>query len=401
EHAKGFIACIAAEADKKHDIKAIERECARQEIIIDPGFAQKPPAELTGLEARLKQFGPRWHNLLRVKSGIRQGLAVLELPQGFAADLTAYQLHPALLDIAAGFLGMLDQYQGGLPFSYKRLTIRAPLPARFYSHVRDAGTQTAKSGTRQFNVTLMDEQGVELVDIEEYTLLQTEAGTDAVYKLNQTQGEKAAFPEQNQNVHLEIASPGLLDSLAFRPSERRMPGPDEVEIEVFATGVNFKEVLYATGLLQAPADFQIKFGLECAGRIAAVGDNVKNFQPGDEVIAFAPASFSAFAVTAAASVVPKPDRFSFEEAATIPVAFVTAWFALIKTGRLCRGERILIHAAAGGVGMAAVKIAQWTGAEIFATAGNPEKRAFLRSLGIRYVMDSRSLAFADEVMKYT
>ncbi|MCP4698080.1 MAG: hypothetical protein GY862_14685, partial [Gammaproteobacteria bacterium] len=255
EHAKGFIACIAAEPDKKHDIKAIGRECARQGIIIDPGFARKPPAELTGLEARLKQFGPRWHNLRRVKSGVRQGLAVLELPQGFAADLTGYQLHPALLDIAAGFLGMLEQYQGTLPFSYKRLTVRAPLPARFYSHVRDAGTQTAQpSGTRQFNVTLMDEQGVELVDIEEYTLLRaaglpTEAPVKAPvgvcnpdrnvcgdskrygagYKPApagevpgdevpvgvppQAQGEKAAFPEPHQNVRLEIASPRLLDTL--------------------------------------------------------------------------------------------------------------------------------------------------------------------------------------------
>ncbi len=154
-------------------------------------------------------------------------------------------------------------------------------------------------------------------------------------------------------------------------------------------------------MLPIPPDFRVKFGLECAGKIARVGKNVKDFQEGDEVIAFAPASFSAFTTTSAASVVPKPDKLSFEEAATIPAAFMTAYYALITKAQLSKGERVLIHAAAGGVGMAAVKIAQWIGAEILATAGNPEKRAFLHSQGIKYVMDSRSLAFAEEVMEYT
>jgi NADPH:quinone reductase-like Zn-dependent oxidoreductase len=98
---------------------------------------------------------------------------------------------------------------------------------------------------------------------------------------------------------------------------------------------------------------------------------------------------------------PKPERLSFEEAATVPIAFFTAHYALSHLGRLAEGERVLIHAAAGGVGQAAVRIAQRVGAEIFATAGSPEKRAFLSSLGIEHVMDSSSLDFADEVMDLT
>jgi NADPH:quinone reductase-like Zn-dependent oxidoreductase/thioesterase domain-containing protein/NAD(P)-dependent dehydrogenase (short-subunit alcohol dehydrogenase family)/acyl carrier protein len=400
EHARGFIACIAAQPAKKHDIKAITSECDQQEIIIDPEFVQKPLAELSGFEAQLKRFGPHWYNLQRVKLGTHQGLAILELPKDFAADLTDYQLHPALLDIATGFLKFHAPEQSSLPFSYKRLTIKAPLPAKIYSYVRYANTQNTQTGMLQFNVTLMDEQGMELVDIEEYTLRKVDIDT-ATYQRYQAQREKVVPPEKNQNFHLEIVTPGLLDTLTFIPIARHQPKPDEVEIEVCATGLNFKEVLYAVGLLQAPADCQVKFGLECAGRIVTVGNNVKDFQINDEIIAFAPASFSAFTITPATSIVHKPNNLSFEEAATIPIAFVTAYYALIKIGRLSKGERILIHAAAGGVGMAAVKIAQWMGAEIFATAGNPEKRAFLHSLGIQYVMDSRSLAFADEVMEYT
>ena len=105
------------------------------------------------------------------KLGNDEGLAFLELPQNFVVDLTAYKLHPALLDVAVGFLGMPGQFQGIFPFSYKRLTIKAPLPAKIYSHVRYKDMQKKMF---QFNVTLMDEQGLELVDIEEYTVRQVD-----------------------------------------------------------------------------------------------------------------------------------------------------------------------------------------------------------------------------------
>lgn len=118
-------------------------------------------------------------------------------------------------------------------------------------------------------------------------------------------------------------------------------------------------------------------------------------------MAFSDSCFSPYVTTSASLVAPLPTHISLEEAATIPGAFITAYYALMNAGRLRQGERVLIHAAAGGVGLAAVQIAKWVGAEIFATAGSPEKRAFLRSQGIENVMDSRSLAFADEVMEHT
>jgi NADPH:quinone reductase-like Zn-dependent oxidoreductase/acyl carrier protein len=122
---------------------------------------------------------------------------------------------------------------------------------------------------------------------------------------------------------------------------------------------------------------------------------------GDEVIAVANASFSSFTTADARAVVPKPPAFSFGQAATIPIAFLTAYYSLHHLAKLSRGERVLIHAAAGGVGLAAVQLAQHAGAEIFATAGSPEKRAYLKSMRVPHVLDSRSLAFADEIMKAT
>ena len=95
------------------------------------------------------------------------------------------------------------------------------------------------------------------------------------------------------------------------------------------------------------------------------------------------------------------DDLSFEQAASIPIAFVTAYYALHEVARLGHGERVLIHAATGGVGLAAIQVARWLGAEIYATAGSPEKRAYLQALGIQHVMDSRSLSFADEVLALT
>jgi myxalamid-type polyketide synthase MxaB len=115
----------------------------------------------------------------------------------------------------------------------------------------------------------------------------------------------------------------------------------------------------------------------------------------------APGSFSTFVTTRAELVVKKPDNLSFEEAAALPTGFLTAYYALHHLAHMTAGDRVLIHAAAGGVGLAAVQLAQRAGAEIFATAGKPEKREYLRSLGIEHIMDSRSLDFAGEIMERT
>src|SRR5262249_7861857 len=133
----------------------------------------------------------------------------------------------------------------------------------------------------------------------------------------------------------------------------------------------------------------------------AVGAGVSGLQVGDEVIAIASWSIGTSTVAPAELVTPKPARLSFVEAATLPVAFMTASYALEQLGRVQPGERMLIHTASGGPGLAALQIARRAGAEILATAGSPAKRDFLRGLGVQHVMDSRSLAFADEILALT
>jgi NADPH:quinone reductase-like Zn-dependent oxidoreductase/aryl carrier-like protein len=137
------------------------------------------------------------------------------------------------------------------------------------------------------------------------------------------------------------------------------------------------------------------------GRVTAVGSAVTGVAVGDPVIALAPRCFGTHALADARLVLPWPARLSAVEAATVPLAFSTAHYALAHVARLSRGERVLIHAAAGGVGLAAVQLAQRAGAEIFATAGSVAKREHLRALGVAHAMSSRDLSFVDEVRAHT
>lgn len=204
-----------------------------------------------------------------------------------------------------------------------------------------------------------------------------------------------------QCFRLESAKPGSLDKLVFRAKERRAPGPNEVEIEICAAALNFRDVMKALGIYPAEAADAMLLGDECAGRIVRVGANVTQFKTGDEVMALAAGCFGTYVTTVEYAVLAKPAHLTMEEAATMMVTYLTASYALMHQGRMTKGERVLIHAATGGVGQAAVRIAKATGAEIFATAGSAEKRAFLKKLGVEHVLDSRTLAFAGEVMRIT
>ena len=202
-------------------------------------------------------------------------------------------------------------------------------------------------------------------------------------------------------------APGLLDSVGLEagPTAGERPGPGQVAISVRAAGLNFRDVMWAMDLLPDEALLDgftgPTLGLECAGEVIAVGDGVEDFAPGDRVMAFAPASLATQTVTAAHAVMAIPDGMDFAAAATIPVAFLTVAYALGHLARLEAGERVLVHGGAGGVGLAAVQWAKQCGAVVFATAGTAAKRAMLRRLGVEHVLDSRTLGFADEVMRLT
>jgi len=183
------------------------------------------------------------------------------------------------------------------------------------------------------------------------------------------------------------------------------PAAGEVAVRVKTAGVNFRDVLQRIGLLPEEA-FEGGFagatlGMEFAGEVIEVGDGVDRLRPGDAVFGFGRDAFSSHLVAPAFGLFKKPASMSFEEAATLPVAAMTVYYSLHHLARLQEGERILVQGAAGGVGLAAIQYAQSVGAEIFASAGSVEKREFLRRLGAQHVVDSRSLAFADDIREIT
>ena len=141
-------------------------------------------------------------------------------------------------------------------------------------------------------------------------------------------------------------------------------------------------------------------GLEFSGVVVEAGQD-SGFKAGQAVLGFAPSSLGSHVIAEKTLVAPLPERLSFAEAATIPSVFFTALYALDGLARMRKGETVLIHGAAGGVGLGALQVAKWRGAEVFATAGSPEKREFVKMLGADHVLDSRSLAFADDVMDIT
>ncbi|MBS9478928.1 type I polyketide synthase [Ancylobacter radicis] len=203
------------------------------------------------------------------------------------------------------------------------------------------------------------------------------------------------------SLRLVMDRPGALDRLHWRAQTRRAPGPGEVEIEIAASALNFRDVMFAQGLI---GDEMLEngfagpsLGFECAGRVLRVGPDVTSHRPGDAVMAFAPAALATHTIIPSIAALPVPAGLSLDAAATLPVAFLTAWYGLVECARLRSGETVLIHGAAGGVGMAAMQIARARGARIIATAGSPEKRALARLLGADAVYDSRDTRFADEV----
>ena len=202
-------------------------------------------------------------------------------------------------------------------------------------------------------------------------------------------------------LRLESRERGLLDSLKFTPFVQPACAPDEVMIEVKAAGMNFRDVLKALGLYPAEtADARI-FGDEVGGIVTAVGSSITNLVPGDRVFGLAVFGLATHSLAREADVRIMPEGLSFEEAATIPVVFMTAWYALKTVARMKAGETILVHAGAGGVGMAAVQIAHYLGASVIASAGSPAKRDLLKTLGVKHVIDSRRGDFTESVLELT
>jgi len=178
-------------------------------------------------------------------------------------------------------------------------------------------------------------------------------------------------------------------------------GPGEVRIAVRAAGINFADTLARTGLYPDAPKLPCVVGYEVAGEVESVGDGVPSVRPGDRVVAGTRFNGQAELVTVRADAVyALPEQLSFEEGAAFPVNYATAQAALVVMAGLRAGERVLIHAAAGGVGISATQIAKRIGAEVFGTA-SASKHDAIRAQGVDHAIDYRSQDFAAEVRRIT
>jgi NADPH:quinone reductase-like Zn-dependent oxidoreductase len=187
------------------------------------------------------------------------------------------------------------------------------------------------------------------------------------------------------------------------------PPPGYVQVRAMASSLNFRDVMIASKQYPASPGVPMNMGSDYAGLVEKTGAGVTEFKPGDEVIAIFVGNMedngtvrdnSHFIKTFNVHkecVCLKPKNVSFAQASCIPTVFLTSYIGLIKLARLNTYEKVLIHTASGGVGQAAVQLAKWKKAEIFATAGTEEKRQHLKSQGIEHVYDSRSTDFAEAI----
>src|SRR5690606_34316802 len=180
------------------------------------------------------------------------------------------------------------------------------------------------------------------------------------------------------------------------------PGPGQIEVAVTASSINFADVLIAFGRYPTFDGRRPQLGTDFAGVVTAVGPDVTSHRVGDRVGGLSPnGCWSTFVTCDADLAVPLPDGLTEGQAAAVSTAHATAWYGLHDLARLGAGEKVLIHSATGGVGLAAIAIARSVGAQIYATAGSPARRDLLRDMGIEHVYDSRSTAFADEIRRDT
>ena len=216
-------------------------------------------------------------------------------------------------------------------------------------------------------------------------LVRAGAGTERL-SLPEPAGESAWMVEPDEA--------GALEELRVEAAPARPPEPGEVRVAVEATGLNFWDMFRSLGVIDEGL-----LGGEFCGRVLEAGPGVSTVQAGDRVVGLAFGTFSAEAVTCEEMVAPAPPHIGVTALATMPTAFVSAALSF-DLAELTAGERVLIHAAAGGVGLAAVQLARAAGAEVFATASAP-KQAYLRSLGVEHIFDSRSTAFGEQILEAT
>lgn len=195
---------------------------------------------------------------------------------------------------------------------------------------------------------------------------------DIFHRSNPTVSYSQDFHQSERRLKMVVGTSGALDSMYWKDDVKQALQDDEIEIKIACTGMNFKDVVIAMGQLASPY-----IGVECSGTVTRIGAKVSTLAEGDRVCAVSLGAYGTFARCMATSAIPIPHDMPFSVAASIPVVFCTAYYGIIDLARIESGESILIHAASGGVGQAAIQLAQMVGAEIYATVGSEEKKQLL------------------------
>ena len=225
-------------------------------------------------------------------------------------------------------------------------------------------------------------------------------GTDASQS---SEPRPEPFQQSDRLLKLEVGIPGLLETLAFSdtPEKDEELAPEFIEIEPKAFGLNFRDVMAAMGQLN-----ETVMGLECSGVITQVGTvaALQGHKVGDHVFSLLDGQYASRARIPWTAAYRMPANLDFETAASMPMIFTTAYLSLYDTARLSKGQSVLIHAATGGVGQAAIILSQLVGAEVFATAGTAQKRNFITTkygIPADHVFSSRDSSFVPKLTSMT
>ncbi|MFF3176491.1 SDR family NAD(P)-dependent oxidoreductase [Streptomyces sp. NPDC057900] len=388
-----------------------------------PAAAGTPAADLAGVAVlgELAAAPAEWDrhpDLTALEKALAEGapvpgtvLAALDAEPVADEARTAESVHAS----AARALVLLQQWLATEAFADSRLVVvtrnavaaggRAPEPAQapVWGLVRSA--QSEHSG--RFGLIDLDSDGDRAAGSEENTLdwaalasldepqIAVRAGELLVPQLGRAELSALA----GDTWRLGVTRKGSLEGLALMSSDADRPlGVNEVRVGVRAAGLNFRDVLVALGMYPGEA----ALGSEAAGVVLEVGSAVTDLAPGDRIMGLIPDSFGPRAITERPMIVPMPDGFTFAQAAAVPIVYLAAYYGLVDLADLRAGERLLVHAAAGDVGMAAVQIAHHLGAEVFATASTPKWDA-VRALGVTddHIADSGDLAFREHIITTT
>ncbi|MFJ8060993.1 type I polyketide synthase [Streptomyces sp. NPDC096142] len=375
------------------------------------------PVPLDGFYAALAdtgyQYGPVFQGLKTVWRHDGAWYADVELPEAQHKEAARYGLHPALLD--AALHAQLADAEGdggggvGLPFAWSGVTLHAVGATALRVRVEPSGSsgvslQVADATGRPVATvgTLVSRavagEALQARGPEHGALYRVQWTPAATSRATSPADGLLPPPDGRTAWRLDAGGKGTLESLRLVPCpEVEGPlGPHGVRVSMRAAGLNFRDVLITLGMVQGDGS---ALGLEGAGVVTEVGAEVTRVAPGDRVMGMFTGAFGPVALTDERLIARVPGDWTFIEAATVPVVFLTAYYALVDLGSVRPGQSVLVHAATGGVGSAAVQLARHLGAEVYGTA-SPGKWEALREAGVpqERIASSRDLDFVERFL---